>query len=49
MLTHHAFGIFDWDKDKETVSIINTFLKKIDLGIDSFGIEKNETSDTKNS
>ncbi|VAW63348.1 hypothetical protein MNBD_GAMMA11-1554 [hydrothermal vent metagenome] len=44
MLSSHSAVRFDWDEDKKIVSIINTFLKKIDLGIDSFGIEKNKNT-----
>jgi len=43
MLANQAIGVFDWDKDKRTVSIINTFLKKVDLGIEKFGIEIDES------
>jgi len=46
MLTNQAIGVFDWDENENTVSIMNSFLKKVDLGIDSFGIEKVENSDS---
>jgi len=42
MLTNQAIGVFDWDKDERTISIINTFLQKIDLGIEKFSIEIDE-------
>ncbi|MFK5915535.1 MAG: ATP-binding protein [Woeseiaceae bacterium] len=42
MLTNHAIRVFDWDEDERTVAIINTFLKKVDLGIEKFSIEKDE-------
>lgn len=45
MLVNQAVGVFDWDEDSSTVSIINTFLKKADLGIEKFGIENIESID----
>lgn len=39
ILTDESIGVFDWNKDSSTVSIINMFLKKIDLGINKFEIE----------
>ena len=45
VLTDQVVGIFDWNEDPETVLIINTFLKKIDLGINKFEIENEENID----
>tara|TARA_R110002167_G_C12679888_1_gene651384 strand:- start:1279 stop:2547 length:1269 start_codon:yes stop_codon:yes gene_type:complete len=41
-LMHHEVGVFDWEEDERTVDIVNTFLKKIDLGIEKFSIDMNE-------
>ena len=40
MLTNYSIGVFDWDKDERTVNIINTFLRRVDLGIQKFEFEK---------
>ena len=40
--TNRSIRVFDWDEDERTVSVMNTFLKKIDLGIEKFAIEKDE-------
>ena len=39
MLAGYSIGVFDWDENNKTVSIVNTFLNKVDLGINKFGIE----------
>ncbi len=44
-LIHHRVGVFDWEEDSRTVDIVNTFLKKIDLGIEKFSIEQDEKLD----
>lgn len=42
MLLNQNVGVFGWDENQATVKIINTFLQKIDLGIDKFSLEKDE-------
>ncbi len=42
ILSNHKVGVFGWDEDSSSVSIINTFLKKVDLGISGFEIENGE-------
>jgi AAA15 family ATPase/GTPase len=48
MLTHESTGIFDWEKDLQMVTAVNTFLKKADFGIHKFGLEKREMIDEVN-
>ncbi len=43
MLTNHTVGVFDWDEDEGTISIINAFLRRADLGIEKFGIENDDS------
>lgn len=45
MLAGHSISVFDWDKNNKTVSIVNTFLNKVDLGINKFGIEIDDSLD----
>ncbi len=45
LLVGQVVGVYDWDQDESTVKIINTFLNKVDLGIESFGIDKNISKD----
>lgn len=40
LLVDQVVGVYNWDENESTVKIVNTFLNKVDLGIDSFGIEK---------
>ncbi|MFT4930030.1 MAG: AAA15 family ATPase/GTPase [Phenylobacterium sp.] len=42
MLVNKIIGVIDWNKDERIVSIMNQFLKKVDLGIDKFEMEKQE-------
>lgn len=41
LLVDQVVGVFGWDENEKTVKIVNSFLSNVDLGIDSFGIEKN--------
>lgn len=45
LLSNQTIGVLDWDDDIEAMSIVNTFLKKIDLGINKFEIEINNDVD----
>ncbi|WP_017446864.1 AAA family ATPase [Gayadomonas joobiniege] len=45
LLVGQIAGVSNWDEDENTVKIINTFLNKVDLGIESFGIEEEPDKD----
>lgn len=42
MLTNQMINLIDWEDNKETALIVNTFLKKVDLGINEFRMEPKE-------
>lgn len=44
MLTAQSIGVFNWNDNPGTVSIINTFLNKTDLGISKFEIENSNNN-----
>ena len=39
MLTNQMINVIDWEKDERTSLIVNTFLQKVDLGINKFEME----------
>ncbi len=43
MLTNQTISILDWEEDEQTSLIVNTFLKKVDLGINKFKMEKDKS------
>lgn len=45
LLVGQIVGVYDWEENESTVKIVNTFLNKVDLGIDSFGIDKSINDD----
>ena len=44
---NELMGIFDWNEDGNIVAVINTFLKKADLGIQKFDVENISVDDVR--
>ncbi len=42
MLSNQTISLIDWEKNEEISFILNTFLKKVDLGINKFTMEAKE-------